>query len=87
LTASKISSMLQPTGSSKAAEKLASGRPAFISGELGRNSKFVIISKKVCSSAARSALSSLGAVRRRHGRGHPGEQPFDRFERFALLVA
>ena len=45
LMASKISSMLSGTGSTKQAESWPSGRPAFISvGELGRNSSWVIIS-------------------------------------------
>ena len=44
-TASKISSMLSPTGSTKQAESCPSGRPAFISvGEFGRNRSEVISS-------------------------------------------
>ena len=45
LIASKISSMLSSTGSTKHAESWPSGLPAFISvGEFGRNSRLVIIS-------------------------------------------
>ncbi len=44
LTASKISSMESPTGRTKQADSCPSSRPAFIRvGELGRNSKSVII--------------------------------------------
>ncbi|OPY01355.1 MAG: hypothetical protein A4E66_02758 [Syntrophus sp. PtaB.Bin001] len=44
-TASKISSMESPTGRTKQADSCPSSRPAFIRvGELGRNSKAVIIS-------------------------------------------
>ena len=44
LTASKISSMESPTGRTKHAESCPSWRPAFIRvGELGRNSKLVIM--------------------------------------------
>ena len=44
LTDSKISSMESPTGSTKQAESWPSSRPAFIRvGELGRNSKAVIM--------------------------------------------
>jgi len=44
LTASNISSMESPTGSTKQAESCPSSRPAFIKvGELGKNSRLVII--------------------------------------------
>lgn len=64
LTASKMSTMLSATGSTKHAESWPSGRPAFISvGELGRNFRLVISSKKRSDSAAVSAaLSKLASA-------------------------